>query len=111
MDKSETKLVYAYNSNGLYLGAKNLNYTDRSPISGTWQIPAGCTESIPPAAKDGYDIIWNGFAWEYKEHTEVDNTQSDESTDTTGDSQGPAEPSFSDRLAAVEDALNSRLME
>ena len=66
MDKSETKLVYTYDD-GQYTGIKTLNYTDRSPISGAWQIPAGCTEMEPLAAKDGYDIIWNGTTWEYQE--------------------------------------------
>lgn len=68
MDKSsETKLVYTYGDDGKYTGTKTLDHTDRSPISGAWQIPAGCTETEPLAAKDGYDIIWNGTEWEYQE--------------------------------------------
>lgn len=68
MDKSsETKLVYTYGDDGKYTGTKTLDYTDRSPISGAWQIPASCTEIAPPTAKDGYDIIWNGTAWECRE--------------------------------------------
>lgn len=67
MDKEETKLVYTYDDAGKYTGTKTLDYTDRSPISGAWQIPAGCTETAPYIEpKDGYDIIWNGTAWEYK---------------------------------------------
>ena len=68
MDKAETKLVYTYGDDGKYTGTKTLDYTDRSPISGTWQIPAGCTETAPYIEpKDGYDIIWNGTEWEYQE--------------------------------------------
>lgn len=66
MDKEETKLVFTYDDDGKYTGIKTLDYTDRSPISGAWQIPAGCTEMEPLAAKDGYDIIWNGTTWEYQ---------------------------------------------
>lgn len=67
MNKAETKLVYTYGDDGKYTGTKTLDYTDRSPISGAWQIPAGCTETEPLAAKDGYNIIWNGTEWDYQE--------------------------------------------
>lgn len=68
MDKEETKLVYTYDDDGKYTGTKTLDYTDRSPISGTWQIPDGCTETAPYIEpKDGYDMIWNGTTWEYQE--------------------------------------------
>lgn len=68
MDKSETKLVYTYDDDGKYTGTKTLDYTDRSPTSGAWQIPAGCTETAPYIEpKDGYNIIWNGTEWEYQE--------------------------------------------
>lgn len=32
-----------------------------------WLLPADCTLIEPPEAKDGFDIVWNGDAWEYKE--------------------------------------------
>ena len=32
-----------------------------------WLVPADCTLIEPPEAKDGFDIVWNGDAWEYKE--------------------------------------------
>lgn len=32
-----------------------------------WLLPANCTLIEPPEAKEGFDIIWNGDAWEYKE--------------------------------------------
>lgn len=72
LDKAETKTVYTYGNAGLYSGVKILNYTDRSPVSGAWQIPAGCTETIPPAAKDNYDIVWNGTEWGYEEQSKSD---------------------------------------
>ena len=32
-----------------------------------WLLPADCTLIEPPEAKDGFDIVWSGDAWEYKE--------------------------------------------
>lgn len=32
-----------------------------------WLMPADSTDIIPPEAKDGYDIVFNGADWEYKE--------------------------------------------
>lgn len=61
------KKVYKFNESNKYTGTFVLDNTDRSPVSGAWQIPAGCTEVEPPAAKEGYEIIWNGTGWEYKQ--------------------------------------------
>ena len=58
------KTVYAYDDSGKYLGERTLDDTDRSPISGTWQIPGNMTETKPPAAKDGYDLYYKGGKWE-----------------------------------------------
>ena len=63
MDKSETKLVYTYGDDGKYTGTKTLDYTDRSPISGAWQIPAGCTEMAPPEVAEGMELVWDGEEW------------------------------------------------
>lgn len=32
-----------------------------------WLMPADSTDVVPPEAKDGYDIVFNGTGWEYKE--------------------------------------------
>ena len=63
----ETKTVYAYAVDGKYIRERTLDDTDRSPISGAWQIPAYMTEDKPPAAKEGYDIYWRGGKWEQVE--------------------------------------------
>lgn len=34
---------------------------------GIWLMPANSTDIVPPEAKDGYDIVFNGTGWEYKE--------------------------------------------
>ena len=58
-----TKTVYAYAEGGKYIGERTLDDTDRSPISGAWQIPGNMTETKPPAAKEGYDLYWGGGKW------------------------------------------------
>ena len=58
-----TKTVYAYATDGKYIGERTLDDTDRSPISGAWQIPGNMTETQPPAAKEGYDRYWRGGKW------------------------------------------------
>lgn len=32
-----------------------------------WLMPADSTDIVPPEAKEGYDIVFNGAGWEYKE--------------------------------------------
>ena len=63
----ETKTVYAYTEGGKYIGERMLDDTDRSPISGAWQIPGNMTEVKPPAAKEGYDIYYRSGKWEQVE--------------------------------------------
>ena len=71
MDKSsETKLVYTYGDDGKYTGTKTLDYTDRSPISGSWQIPAGCTEMEPPEVAEGMELVWDGEEWKQQPRPE-----------------------------------------
>ena len=62
-----TKTVYAYATDGKYLGECVLDDTDRSPISGAWQIPGNMTEDAPPAAKEGYDLYYRSGKWEQVE--------------------------------------------
>ena len=58
-----TKTVYAYAADGKYLGPRTLDDTDRSPISGAWQIPGNMTETKPPKAKEGYELYYKGGKW------------------------------------------------
>ena len=62
-----TKTVYAYAEGGKYVGERTLDDTDRSPISGAWQIPAYMTDVQPPAAKEDYDLYYKGGKWEQVE--------------------------------------------
>ncbi len=63
----ETKNVYRYDEKNYFEHKVVLDDTDRSPVSGAWQIPAYCVEIEPPAEKEGFKIKWNGSAWEYEE--------------------------------------------
>ena len=63
----EKKTVYAYDGTGKYIGERTLDDTDRSPISGAWQIPGNMTEVKPPKEKDGHDRYYVGGKWEYRE--------------------------------------------
>ena len=59
----ETKTVYAYVADGKYIGERTLDDTDRSPISGAWQVPGNMTEVPPPAAKEGCDLYYRSGKW------------------------------------------------
>lgn len=65
----ETKNVYRYDDKNYFEHKIVLDDTDRSPVSGAWQIPAYCTEVEPPSEKEGFKIKWNGVGWEYEEDT------------------------------------------
>ena len=64
----DIKLVYAFNLlTGKYEGPKTLDNTDRSPISGAWQIPCNMVEVIPPVIPEDHKCIWDGTQWILKE--------------------------------------------
>ena len=101
----ETKTVYAYATDGKYAGERTLDDTDRSPISGAWQIPGNMTETKPPAAKEGYDLCWRDGKWEQVEYPKPalepePQAATDEPQAATDE---PQEPYIDDvRLAAFE---------
>lgn len=64
-DKSETKKAYQYDAKGVYVKDVELTWMNRSPISGTWQIPAYVTTVEPISAKDGFDRVFDGTKWSY----------------------------------------------
>lgn len=63
----ETKTIYAYAADGKYIGERTLDDTDRSPISGAWQIPGNMTETPPPKDKEGHALYYVAGKWEYRE--------------------------------------------
>lgn len=65
----DTKTVYEYGTDGVYVGSVTLDDSDKSP-SGAWNIPANCTE-IVPTITTGKVNTWDGIEW----------VQSDEITD------------------------------
>lgn len=92
-----TKTVYAYATAGKYIGERTLDDTDRSPISGAWQIPGNMTETQPPAAKEGYDRYWRGGKW-----TQIERPNQEPEPELPTETE-PQEPYVDDvRLAAFE---------
>ena len=63
--------AYKYNSeNKKYEGEATCQIDPlESEIAGKeiYLLPADCTYEVPPEEKDGFDIVWNGDEWEYKE--------------------------------------------
>lgn len=105
----EKKQVYAFNLlTGEYEGPKTLDVTDRSPISGAWQIPCNMTEVAPTEIPEDHKCIWDGTQWILKEvekpkEPEIPEiSQVQESTTQT--------PSLDERISVLEDAVNT-LME
>ena len=98
----ETKTVYKYGADGAYLGERTLDDTDRSPISGAWQIPAYMTETKPPAAKEGYDIYWRGNKWEQVERPKPESTPPEDTEPQEQDVQRIPET----ELAVMEGMVN-----
>lgn len=95
-----TKTVYAYNSDGAYIGERTLDDTDRSPISGAWQIPGNMTEDKPPKAKEGCDIYWRGGKWAQVERPKPEPTPTPPAEDIE-----PQEPYIDPERIAIAEAV------
>lgn len=95
-----TKTVYAYAADGKYLGARTLDDTDRSPLSGAWQIPGNMTEVKPPSTvKEGYDLYYRSSKWEQIARPKPPlNPQPQEETE-------PQEPYIDEERLALYEAL------
>lgn len=105
----ETKLVYAFNLlTGEYEGIKTLDHTDRSPISGAWQIPCNMVESAPPEIPEAHKCLWDGTQWVLKEIEKQEEPEFPEATQVP--ESATQTPSLSERIAVLEDAVNT-LME
>lgn len=102
----DTKIVYAFNLlTHEYEGPKVLDKTDKSPISGAWQIPCNMVEIIPPVISEDHKCIWDGAQWvlkAFEKPKEPEISQVPENTTQT--------PTLSERIAVLEDAVNT-LME
>lgn len=106
---AETKQVYAFNLlTGEYKGPKTLDYSDRSPISGAWQIPCNMVLIAPPDIPKDHKCMWDGTQWVLKE---IEKTKEPEITETPQGAESTTQlPSLSERIAVLEDAVNA-LME
>lgn len=105
----EKKQVYSFNLlTGEYEGPKTLDHTDRSPISGAWQIPCNMVEITPPEIPEDHKCIWDGTQWILKE---VENPKEPEISETSRVPESTTQtPSLDERIAVLEDAVNT-LME
>lgn len=102
----DTKIVYAFNLlTHEYEGPKVLDKTDKSPISGAWQIPCNMVEVIPPEIPEDNKCIWDGTQWILKEVEKPKEPEISQVTESTTQS-----PSLDERIAVLEDAVNT-LME
>lgn len=102
-----TKTVYAYADDGAYISEQTLDDSDRSPISGAWQIPAGMTEVKPPKAKEGHELFWRGDKWaqvEKPKPPEPEPTQPAEPQEMYID---PEKLDFAEALAGMEMRLSA----
>lgn len=101
-----TKIVYAFNLlTKEYEGPKTLDNTDRSPISGAWQIPCNMVEVAPPEIPEDNKCIWDGTHWILKE---VEKPKEPEIPETPQVTESTSQiPSLSERIAVLEDAVNT----
>lgn len=99
-----TKTVYAYASDGKYLGVRTLDDTDRSPISGAWQIPAYMTEVKPPAAKEGYGLYYKDGKWTQVERPKPEPTPTP--SEDTEPQEMDVQPIPETELAVMEGMVN-----
>ena len=105
----DTKVVYAFNLlTGEYEGPKTLDNTDRSPISGAWQIPCNMVEVAPPEIPEGHQCLWDGTHWILKEAEKLKESEIPEGAQMPESTTQM--PSLSERIAVLEDAVNT-LME
>lgn len=71
MNQQETLYGYLYNDESKKFESQVR--IDADPLESIKQgkfvplMPANCTLIAPPAEQDGFDRVWNGSAWEYKE--------------------------------------------
>lgn len=111
-DKSETKKAYEYDAKGVYVRAVELGWMNRSPISGTWQIPAYVTTVEPVAEKEGFNRIFDGTKWSYIDaDDDSDEPEKVEPTVTTLKERVAMLESENASLKAATADLSSKLME
>lgn len=97
----ETKTVYAYDGSGKYIGERSLDDTDRSPISGAWQIPGNMTEVMPPKDKEGHALYYVAGKWEYREIPKPE-------APPVPKEEEPSEPYVDETAAALAEAVASQ---
>lgn len=102
----DTKTVYTFNLlTKEYEGSKVLDNTDRSPISGAWQIPCNMVEITPPEIPEEHQCLWDGTQWILKEIEKPKEPEIPEATQVP--ESATQTPSLSERIDVLEDAVNA----
>ena len=60
------KKVWQCDEDGKLVGAIELSEVGGDFGRDGWLIPAGCVETEPPEAQEGYLLKWNEVAWEFE---------------------------------------------
>ena len=105
-----TKTVYAYDGSGKYVGERTLDDTDRSPISGVWQIPGNMTETMPLEEKEGHERYYVGGKWEYREVPKPEAPPVPKEDEPHEEENAPvdeARVAFAEALAAQEERITA----
>lgn len=105
-----TKTVYAYDGSGKYIGERTLDDTDRSPISGAWQIPGNMTETAPPKEKEGHERYYVGGKWEYREVPKPEAPPVSKEDEPHEEENAPVDEmrvAFAEALAAQEERITA----
>jgi hypothetical protein len=68
--RGDNMIAYRYDNNGLFIGTIPCQLDPRASKEAgeeVYLLPANSTLVEPPKAKEGYNIVWDGEAWEYVE--------------------------------------------
>lgn len=98
-------IAYRYDfENNKYVGEQ---LCQRDPVASAkagkdiYLLPGNCTYAEPPDAKEGYNIVWNGEAWEYEEIPVEPEPEPPEPPEIDPDQMAEAEISKGDMLDMI----------
>lgn len=60
-----TKKVCQLDEQGIYVGQTDADLSPEEAENGVYLMPAGCVDTTPPEAKEGFVAKWTGDNWEY----------------------------------------------
>jgi len=63
-----TKKVCQLDEQGIYVGQTDADLSPEEADNGIYLIPAGCVDTTPPEAKEGFIAKWTSDEWQYIEN-------------------------------------------